>query len=182
MREPYIFLEIDFFKSFSILVTNRFSIIFVFIFVWMHINMDVWRIQVLYSCFCTDKYWRLILCVCLKPLWSLFSPPSIHPRSLAGLEPLTIALRRITMVDYDQHHYDKEVLMRTAVDCGAVVVNPISDLENVRGQINKHLLERGGDAARLSADWCFVDSECEFSLVIDSTFFWGAECSSECAP
>lgn len=86
--------------------------------------------------------------------------PCSNFRSLAGLEPLTIALRRITMVDYDQHHYDKEVLMKTAVDFGAVVVNPISDLENVRGQINKHLLERGGEAARLSADWCFVDSEC----------------------
>lgn len=77
------------------------------------------------------------------------------------------------MVDYDRHHYDKEVLMKTAIDCGAVVVNPISDLENVRAQINKYLAEQGGQAARLSPDWCFVDSkffmETCILLLLDTT-------------
>lgn len=68
------------------------------------------------------------------------------------------------MVDYERYHYDKELLVRTAVEVGAVEVNPISDLEIVRGQINKYLLERSGaaDGPRLSSDWCFVDSEFRF--------------------
>lgn len=88
----------------------------------------------------------------------MHTPPS-RTHSLAGLEPLNIGLRRITMADYEKYHYDKEVLVQTAIDMGTIVVNPISDLDNVRGQINKYLQEKGGDAVRLSADWCFVDSE-----------------------
>lgn len=87
----------------------------------------------------------------------------LYSQSLAGLEPLNIGLRRITMADYDRHHYDKELLAKTATEIGAVEVNPISDLENVRGQINKYLQENG---ISISADWCFVDCECANDIAI----------------
>ncbi|XP_063233449.1 eye-specific diacylglycerol kinase isoform X2 [Bacillus rossius redtenbacheri] len=70
-----------------------------------------------------------------------------------ALEQVTVSIDRITMSDYEQHHYDKELLKQGAVPLGVIEVSPVSDLEQVRKMIN-NLQE----AATLSSDWCFVDS------------------------
>lgn len=68
---------------------------------------------------------------------------------------MSVSIHRIKMTDYEQHHYDKELLKNSAVNIGSLEVNPIADLEQVRLQINK-LCEDVSDGPKLS-DWCFVD-------------------------
>ena len=66
------------------------------------------------------------------------------------------------MTDYEHHHYDKELLKKSATTFGAIEVNPIADLEQVRSMINKYG-EETPDSPKLSPDWCFVD--CELTVV-----------------
>lgn len=87
------------------------------------------------------------------------------------------------MSDYEQHHYDKDVLTQrgeihtcnlarvvkttisqlAATTLGSIDVSPSADLEQVRQMIVK-LQENSEPAARLSADWCFVDCKCKSFL------------------
>lgn len=60
------------------------------------------------------------------------------------------------MTDYEQHHYDKELLKQSATNLGMIEVNPISDLEQLRALVNKHC-EETVDFPKLAGDWCFVD-------------------------
>ncbi|XP_039294831.1 LOW QUALITY PROTEIN: eye-specific diacylglycerol kinase-like [Nilaparvata lugens] len=75
----------------------------------------------------------------------------------ATLEQLKVTVQRINMADYEQHHYDKELLKQAAITMGSIEVNPVSDLEQVRQMVNK-LQESKTDQPKLSPDWCFVDS------------------------
>ncbi|KAK9722559.1 Ankyrin repeats (3 copies) [Popillia japonica] len=72
----------------------------------------------------------------------------------AALDDLHVKLHRISMGDYEQHHYDKELLMQAAVHVGNLNVNPLADLEQVRTQVNRFLEEN----PCVTPDWCFVDS------------------------
>ncbi|XP_069679384.1 eye-specific diacylglycerol kinase isoform X2 [Periplaneta americana] len=82
-----------------------------------------------------------------------------------ALETLKVNVDRISMTDYEQHHYDKELLKQAAVPLGVIEVNPVSDLEQVRKLINKLQEENSNSNTEnnelqtsLSPDWCFVDS------------------------
>lgn len=72
------------------------------------------------------------------------------------------------MSDYEQHHYDKEIMKQSATALGTIEVNPTSDLEAIRVLINK-LCDEGPDSPKLSPDWCFID--CEFKLVFYVNFY-----------
>lgn len=74
----------------------------------------------------------------------------------AAVESLNVNIHRITMSDYEQYHYDKDLLKQSAQTMGNIEVNPISDLEQVRSMINK-LCDDNTDYPKLSSDWCFVD-------------------------
>lgn len=76
------------------------------------------------------------------------------PPTQAPLEDLHVKLHRINMGDYEQHHYDKELLTQVAVHIGSLDVNPLADLEQVRAQITRYLEEN----QYIVSDWCFVDS------------------------
>lgn len=76
--------------------------------------------------------------------------------SMSGLEPVNVALHKITMTNYDKFHYDKELLIKSGTPVGTIEVNPIADLEQVRNMINKYIQETP-ETAKLSMDWCFVD-------------------------
>lgn len=78
----------------------------------------------------------------------------------ATLEPTNIGISRIKMSDYEQHHYDKEIMKQSATALGTIEVNPTSDLEAIRVLINK-LCDEGPDSPKLSPDWCFIDCECQ---------------------
>nr|CAD7569287.1 unnamed protein product [Timema californicum] len=71
-----------------------------------------------------------------------------------ALEQMTVSVDKISMSDYEQHHYEKDLLKEAALNVGTLEVSPVSDLEQVRKMINNL-----PDASNLSADWCFVDSE-----------------------
>ncbi|XP_031333831.1 eye-specific diacylglycerol kinase [Photinus pyralis] len=73
-----------------------------------------------------------------------------------ALDNLKINIHKISMSDYEQHHYDKDLLAQAAISIGAIEVNPASDLEQVRAQINK-FVEDSRDVIKLN-DWCFLDS------------------------
>ncbi|XP_076260554.1 retinal degeneration A isoform X2 [Rhynchophorus ferrugineus] len=74
----------------------------------------------------------------------------------AALENLKISVHKISMSDYEQHHYEKELLAQAAVTVGTIEVNPTVDLEHVRGIIN-NIIEDNRDVT-ISSEWCFVDS------------------------
>ncbi|XP_055914439.1 eye-specific diacylglycerol kinase isoform X1 [Eupeodes corollae] len=75
----------------------------------------------------------------------------------AGLDPLHLNILRITMPNYEQYHYDKDMLKNTAVNLGNVEIDPVSDLEQVRNTINK-FFEESTSYPKMSQEWCFVDS------------------------
>ncbi|XP_021928119.1 eye-specific diacylglycerol kinase [Zootermopsis nevadensis] len=101
-----------------------------------------------------------------------------------ALETLKVNVDRISMSDYEQHHYDKELLKQAAVPLGVIEVNPVSDLEQVRKLINKLQEENSTNTAEnelqdstntaenqlqtsLSPDWCFVDCEsCSAKIIV----------------
>jgi len=62
------------------------------------------------------------------------------------------------MSDYEQHHYDKDLLRQAGIDIGSLEVSPGADLEQVRALINQMMEEN--PAIKLNSDWCFVD--CKF--------------------
>lgn len=62
------------------------------------------------------------------------------------------------MSDYEQHHYDKDLLAQAASEIGMLEVSPGADLEQVRNLINQMLEEPAG--TKLSPDWCFIDCKC----------------------
>ncbi|CAB3368103.1 Hypothetical predicted protein [Cloeon dipterum] len=74
-----------------------------------------------------------------------------------ALEQLKVTVKKICMSDYEQHHYDKDVLTQRATTLGTIDVSPSADLEQVRQMIVKLQEDNSDPAARLSADWCFVD-------------------------
>jgi diacylglycerol kinase (ATP) len=74
----------------------------------------------------------------------------------ATLEPMSVGISRIKMSDYEQHHYDKEIMKQSASALGSIEVSPTSDLEAIRVLINK-LCDEGPDSPKLSPDWCFID-------------------------
>lgn len=74
---------------------------------------------------------------------------------------MNVGISRIKMSDYEQHHYDKEIMKQSANALGTIEVNPTSDLESIRVLINK-LCDEGPDSPKLSPDWCFID--CEFKI------------------
>ncbi|XP_049820246.1 eye-specific diacylglycerol kinase isoform X2 [Aethina tumida] len=76
----------------------------------------------------------------------------------AELENLKFTVHRISMADYEQHHYDKGLLAQAAITMGTIEVNPISDLEQVRAIINKFIQDQTDSSLRISPEWCFVDS------------------------
>lgn len=82
---------------------------------------------------------------------------------------MTIGISRIKMSDYEQHHYDKEIMKQSAIAIGSIEVNPASDLEAIRVLINKQC-DEGHDSPKLSPDWCFID--CKF----DRPFYANSWC------
>lgn len=48
------------------------------------------------------------------------------------LEQLRLQVSRITMFDYEQHHYDKEKLRSTSSSIGLIMIDQDADLEQVR--------------------------------------------------
>ncbi|KAL0273107.1 UNVERIFIED_CONTAM: hypothetical protein PYX00_005861 [Menopon gallinae] len=74
----------------------------------------------------------------------------------AALEQVKVSVQKIGMSDYEQHHYDKDLLAQAASEIGMLEVSPGADLEQVRNLINQMLEESTG--TKLSPDWCFIDS------------------------
>lgn len=72
------------------------------------------------------------------------------------------------MPNYEQYHYDKDMLKNTAVNLGNVEIDPVSDLEQVRNTINK-FFEESTSYPKMSQEWCFVD--CKFQINIFKCIF-----------
>lgn len=77
------------------------------------------------------------------------------------LEQLRLQVSRITMFDYEQHHYDKEKLRSASFPLGIIMIDQDADLEQVRKHINRMMEEtahKGRSTRPLSENWCFLDS------------------------
>lgn len=60
------------------------------------------------------------------------------------------------MEQYQQHHYDKEMLQSLALNFGIIDIESQCDLEQVRNMLNTRF-ENSLTYPKLSADWCFID-------------------------
>ncbi|KAI5732750.1 hypothetical protein M8J76_003712 [Diaphorina citri] len=82
----------------------------------------------------------------------------------ATLEPMKLSVQKISMFDYEQNHYDKNLLRQKATCLGEIEVSPVIDLEQVRKMVNKlqeeskPIQDGGTELPKLSPDWVFVDS------------------------
>ncbi|XP_057365189.1 eye-specific diacylglycerol kinase-like isoform X3 [Daphnia carinata] len=100
-----------------------------------------------------------------------------EPNPAPVVEQLKMQVKRISMADYEAHHYDKENLQASATPLGTISVSHDAVLEHVRKLVN-NLLEQqavgtssspvgphgggspptnGGDVDKLCPDWCFID-------------------------
>ncbi|XP_076064049.1 retinal degeneration A isoform X9 [Oratosquilla oratoria] len=77
------------------------------------------------------------------------------------LEQLRLQVSRITMYDYEQHHYDREKLRSASAPLGLIMIDQDADLEQVRKHINRMMEDtanKGRSTRPLSESWCFLDS------------------------
>nr|XP_032512302.1 eye-specific diacylglycerol kinase-like isoform X5 [Danaus plexippus plexippus] len=72
------------------------------------------------------------------------------------LDKLSLTVNLITMADYERHHYDKELLAKTAERIGTLEINPAADLEQMRVLI-QNMIKESHIYSNL-VDWWFVDS------------------------
>ncbi|XP_054729510.1 eye-specific diacylglycerol kinase isoform X3 [Anastrepha obliqua] len=73
------------------------------------------------------------------------------------LEKLHLTILRITMQQYEQYHYDKEMLRKLANKLGKMEIESQCDLEQVRNMLNAKF-EESITYPKVSQDWCFIDS------------------------
>ncbi|XP_032594332.1 eye-specific diacylglycerol kinase isoform X7 [Drosophila grimshawi] len=73
------------------------------------------------------------------------------------LEKLQLQIMRITMQQYEQYHYDKEMLRRLANRLGQIDIESQCDLEHVRHMLNAKF-EESITYPKVSQDWCFIDA------------------------
>ncbi|KAH8414748.1 hypothetical protein KR215_002203, partial [Drosophila sulfurigaster] len=73
------------------------------------------------------------------------------------LEKLQLAILRVTMQQYEQYHYDKEMLRKLANKLGQIEIESQCDLEHVRNLLNAKF-EESISYPKVSQDWCFIDS------------------------
>ncbi|XP_026687805.1 eye-specific diacylglycerol kinase-like [Diaphorina citri] len=88
----------------------------------------------------------------------------------ATLEPMKLSVQKISMFDYEQNHYDKNLLRQKATCLGEIEVSPVIDLEQVRKMVNKlqeeskPIQDGGTELPKLSPDWVFVD--CKYTKYV----------------
>ncbi|XP_064538656.1 eye-specific diacylglycerol kinase-like isoform X4 [Drosophila montana] len=73
------------------------------------------------------------------------------------LEKMQLGILRVTMQQYEQHHYDKEMLRKLANKLGHIEIDSQCDLEHVRSMLNAKF-EESISYPKVSQDWCFIDS------------------------
>lgn len=60
------------------------------------------------------------------------------------------------MQQYEQYHYDKEMLRKLANRLGQIEIESQCDLEHVRNLLNTKF-EESITYPKVSQDWCFID-------------------------
>ncbi|KAH8408993.1 hypothetical protein KR009_004912, partial [Drosophila setifemur] len=73
------------------------------------------------------------------------------------LEKMQMQILRVTMQQYEQYHYDKEMLRKLANKLGLIEIESQCDLEHVRSMLNAKF-EESISYPKVSQDWCFIDS------------------------
>ncbi|KAM7349990.1 retinal degeneration A isoform 2-T4 [Cochliomyia hominivorax] len=73
------------------------------------------------------------------------------------LEKMQMVILRVTMDQYEKHHYDKPMLRKLANKLGVVEIDSQCDLEQVRNMLNEKF-EQSITYPKVSQDWCFIDS------------------------
>ncbi|XP_032308339.1 eye-specific diacylglycerol kinase isoform X4 [Drosophila ananassae] len=73
------------------------------------------------------------------------------------LEKMQLHILRVTMQQYEQYHYDKEMLRKLANKLGQIEIESQCDLEHVRNMLNAKF-EESISYPKVSQDWCFIDS------------------------
>lgn len=76
-------------------------------------------------------------------------------------EPIPITINKISMTDYETHHYDNELLRQSATFIATIKFHAMTDLEQIRKAIEAYC-EENANAPKLLPDWCFLD--CKYML------------------
>ncbi|XP_017113031.2 eye-specific diacylglycerol kinase isoform X17 [Drosophila elegans] len=73
------------------------------------------------------------------------------------LEKMQLHILRVTMQQYEQYHYEKEMLRKLANKLGQIDIESQCDLEHVRNMLNTKF-EESISYPKVSQDWCFIDA------------------------
>lgn len=71
-------------------------------------------------------------------------------------EPTSITINKISMTDYETHHYDNEMLRQSATFFVTIKLNTMTDLEQFRKTVETYC-EENASTPKLLSDWCFLD-------------------------
>ncbi|XP_031636667.1 eye-specific diacylglycerol kinase isoform X3 [Contarinia nasturtii] len=72
-------------------------------------------------------------------------------------EQIPITINKISMTDYETHHYDNDLLRQSATFFATIKLNAMTDLEQIRKTIDSYG-EENANTPKLLSDWCFLDS------------------------
>ncbi|XP_045763383.1 eye-specific diacylglycerol kinase isoform X10 [Maniola jurtina] len=98
----------------------------------------------------------ITLCILNQAIMLAKKKPGRVLAPLTTMDKLSLTVNLITMVDYERHHYDKELLAKTAERVGTLEVNPAADLEQLRTLV-QNMIKESQTYSNL-VDWWFVDS------------------------
>ncbi|XP_069355194.1 eye-specific diacylglycerol kinase isoform X13 [Maniola hyperantus] len=98
----------------------------------------------------------ITLCILNQAIMLAKKKPGRVLAPLTTMDKLSLTVNLITMVDYERHHYDKELLAKTADRVGTLEVNPAADLEQLRTLV-QNMIKESQTYSNL-VDWWFVDS------------------------
>lgn len=104
-------------------------------------------IMILIHFFHTHFYFSFFLSLCVH-MWIPFRQTSN--------EPIPITINKISMTDYETHHYDNELLRQSATFLATIKFNTMTDLEQIRKTIESYC-EENANTPKLLPDWCFLD-------------------------
>lgn len=69
------------------------------------------------------------------------------------------------MTDYENHHYDKDLLRQSATFFATIKLNAVTDLEQIRKTIENYC-EENANTPKLLSDWCFLDCKSVLLCII----------------
>lgn len=121
-------------------------------------NHIFWICICFYSLFVSLNMYVIMLVSFLRIqiVFSFYSCVIVNTYRQTSNEPIPITINKISMTDYETHHYDNELLRQSATFFATIKFHAMTDLEQIRKTIETYC-EENANTPKLLPDWCFLD-------------------------